>query len=670
MTSRKRPVSTAWAPPPEDKLPAPATLPADFAGWDDAEAVAPAPKPAPRIPSWQEAIFPNRTAAGGGIAPLGLTALGASAKDLAALPVNVAAGLMNMINYPMQQSVGFRRGMAGAESDAMPQNERAVMGLSMAGGPLGKVAEASVPAARAVAPLARGLANIGRGVFGGVAESAPAAAYQAATGDGAGSLANLALGGAFGGGMRTVGLAPKGVDKAAGNMAGGMSGIPEADLRKIGFLGNSEYGRRILEVAGNRRERLNELGREFLDRAVTRFDDYLPNAAEVDGIIASLPDIKTKSIIDALERSKTAVKIKGKPGSVTRGSAEVFDSPSASEFKASTSNGVEVFQDLPRIGAPGTMVPFSNVTTKRRPGLSGLLGMDEKGLPAVRRNPQVIPDVEPVGSAGYSVYQKGTKGKAVNAVPEDRAADRKIDDLIQMVKQASDVNGYIPATAAREIRKRYDAAVGDAFGKESSAYISALKNGRHEIAQVLESAAEGTPYAQAMRDYTKMYRARDKVFWDIGSDAKTQEKRIEAYLSNLFQGNKTANQKAFKEFSDLLGEDFAGRAKLLSDAKRIAPNGEIPLVSAHSTGKAGMGGGLVGGLGGLGYGLASGNPALMAASVGSLGLSALGSPALAPGLLWATDRVANMAANPVAGSLARTAGRSGRAYLQSQIAGE
>ena len=83
-----------------------------------------------------------------------------------------------------------------------------------------------------------------------------------------------------------------------------------------------------------------------------------------------------------------------------------------------------------------------------------------------------------------------------------------------------------------------------------------------------------------------------------------------------------------------------------------------------------MGGSLVGGVGGLGFGLATGNPALIAASVGSLGLSTLASPALAPGLLGVTDRVARMAANPVAGSLARTAGRSGRAYLQSQIAGE
>lgn len=669
MTSRKRPVSTAWAPPPEDKLPAPATLPADFAGWDDAEAVAPAPKPAPRIPSWQEAIFPNRTAAGGDIAPLGLAALGASAKDLAALPVNVASGLMNMINYPMQQSVGFRRGMAGVESDAMPQNERAVMGLSMAGGPLGKVAEASVPVARAAAPLAKGLANIGRGIFGGVAESAPAAVYQAATGDGSGSLANLALGGAFGGGMRTVGLAPKAIDKTAGNMAGGMSGIPEKDLRKIGFLGNSEYGQKILSVAGDRQKHVNDLGRELLDRAVRRFDEYLPNADEVNSIVANLPDVKTKSIIDALERSKTAVKIKGKPGSVTRGSAELFDAPASAEFKASASKGGEVFQDRPRLDAPNSVVPFSNVSTQRRQGISGLLGMDEKGLPAVRRNPQVIPDVEPVGSAGYSVYQKGTKGKAVNAVPEDRAADRKIDALIQTVKQASDANGYIPATAAREIRKRYDVAVFP-IGKESSAYISALKNGRHEIARILEEAAQGTPYAEKMADYTKMYRARGKVLQDLGNDANTQERRVEAYLSNLFQGNKSARQKAFTELSDLMGEDFAERAKLLSDAKRIAPTGEIPLISAHNTGKAGMGGGLIGGIGGLGYGLASGNPALMAASVGSLGLSALGSPALAPGLLGVTDRVARMAANPVAGSLARTAGRSGRAYLQSQIAGE
>lgn len=678
MTSGKKPYGEVWTPPADDKVSPPQTLPADFDGWDDAPAPIPVAqqqakaraKRTANAPGWQEAMFPNMTAAGGN--PMqDIRTFGAGFKDLAALPVNLASGAMAALAaHPGDASQDARYAMASKGQGDMDQNQRAVLGLSMAGGPIGKVFERVLPEIRSSAPLMRGLARLVRGGGAGVAESVPAATFQAAIGDFGGGMENLAIGGAAGGLMRGVGLIPKSIDKAAGNMAGSMSGIPQRDLRKIGFLGNSEYGQKILSVAGDRQKHVNDLGRELLDRTVRRFDEYLPNADEVNSIVANLPDIKTKSIIDALERSKTAVKIKGKPGSVTRGSADVFDSPAASEFKASTGGGGEVFQDLPRLGAPNSVVSFSNVSTQRRPGLSGLLGMDEKGLPAIRRNPQVIPDAEPVGSAGYSVYQKGAKGKIVNAVPEDKSADLKIDDVIRRLKQASDANGYIPATVAREIRKRYDVVVGDAFGKESSAYINALKSGRHAIAQSLEEVAQGTPYAEKMADYTRMYRARDKVFQDLGHDAKTQEKRVEGYLSNLFQGNKSAQQQAFSDLSDLLGADFAERAKLLSDAKRIAPTGEIPFVSAHNTRKAGIGGGIVGGIGGLMYGLGSGNPGLMAASAGTLGLSALGSPALAPGILWGTRNAAQAAANPYARGLANLAGRSARSMIQAENAGQ
>lgn len=551
----------AWAPPESDRLAVSRHSPVG-GGWtppqNDVMSVV-APKPAPRIPSWQEAIFPNRTAAGGDIAPLGLTALGASAKDLAALPVNLLSGAYEAIQQPTEKGAAFRRGMAGTNPGDMSQNERIVAGLSLAGGPVGKLAQAAIPAARAAAPLAQGLANFARAGYVGAAESLPAAVFQAGTGDGSGALANLALGGALGGGRQATGAAARGSNKVAGNLAESMTGIPESDLRKIGFLGNSEYGKRVLAVAGNRREHLNDLGASFLDR-VRNFDQYLPNAAEVDKIVSELPPIDGTRIIAALEKAKPKLK----------------------------------------------------------------------------------------------------------ATPESAASIAKIDNLTSIAAEFLDKDGKIPANIARQVRQEYDAVIGDAFGKESASYVNALKNGRHEIAKALEDAAteSGKPeYAQAMRDYSTRLGALDDVLRKLGGDKKTQEDRIEAYLSNLFQGNKTKQQEAFAKLSDLMGEDFAAQARILSDAKRIAPTGTIPLLSAHKTGKAGLGGGLMG----VGYGIGSGNPAIVGASLLSAGL---GSPALAPGLLGVTDRVARVAGSRNAGRLARAAEIPTRAYLQSQIAGE
>jgi len=573
VTSRKKPYGEVWTPPADDKVSPPQTLPADFDGWDDAPAPIPVAqqqakaraKRTANVPGWQEAIFPNMTAAGGN--PMqDLRTFGAGFKDLAALPANLASGAVAAIAaHPGDASQDARYAMASKGQGDMDQNQRAVLGLSMAGGPIGKAFERALPTIRSSAPLMRGLARLVRGGGAGVAESVPAATFQAAIGDFGGGMENLAIGGAAGGLMRGVGLIPKSIDKAAGNMAGSMSGIPQRDLRKIGFLGNSEYGQKILSVAGNREELLNKLGKELIDRAVVNFDAYLPDAAKVDAIVENLPPIDGKRIISALEKAKPPVK----------------------------------------------------------------------------------------------------------ATPEGRTATSGIDDLMSIAAESMDANGMIPAKVARQIRQEYDATIGDAFGKQSKSYINALKNGRHEIAQALEDVAKDKPeYAQAMQNYTKLYRARNKVFEDLGFDENTQSKRVDAYLSNLFQGTKAEKQARLKELSELLGEDFAGRAKLLSDAKRIAPTGEIPLVSAHNTGKAGMGGGIVGGIGGLMYGLGSGNPGLMAASAGTLGLSALGSPALAPGILWGTEKAAQAAANPYARGLSGLAGRSARSWLQAENAGQ
>ena len=621
-------------------------------------------KPVPSVPTWQEAVFPSRTAAGGGINPVGLTALAAAAKDVAALPVNVISGISEAIGDPTDKAAAFRRGMVGSPGD-MSQTERAIMGASFAGAPLGGLARAAIPASMSKAPVVRGLVDLARYGAAGVAESVPAAGLQAMDGEPGAALGSLAIGGTMGAGFRGVGKALQKTGSGAGNLAESMTGIPESDLRKIGVFGSSEYGQKVLSVAENRKQHVNELGDAFLDR-VRNFDQYLPNAGQIDEIVKDLPDVDVNRIIASLQKAKTGIRIKGIPGTKTEGVAEVFEGAKNPSSAGSSRRMTEVNQEFQQLSGPGDLVPFSNVTRGGRPRPAGLLGMDEKGLPAIRKNPQVIPDEEAIGGASYATTTKGTSGRSVNATPESIAADAKINQLIGLLKQAKDVNGKIPAYVARLFRQRYDQVIGDAFGKESSAYVNALKNGRHEIAKALEDAAaeSGKPeYAAAMKDYTTKLGALDDVMRKLGGDKKTQEDRIEAYLSNLFQGNKTNQQEAFKRLSDIMGSDFAERAQLLNDAKRIAPSGKIPLISAHKTGKAGLGGGVAG----VGYGIASGNPVMIGSSLLGMGL---GSPAIAPGLISAADRVSQVAGHPLAGGLARAAGRSGRAWAQSQLGGE
>jgi hypothetical protein len=637
-------------------------------------------------------------------------AFGAGLKDLAALPVNALAGLVNTLNTPINKGEAFRRGAAGAEPGAMSQNQRAVASLGLLPGyAAGRLASAAIPAATAASPLARGLMNIGRAGAVGAAESAPASLAQVAMGDNAGAVGGLALGGTLGAGIKSAGMGLRGLGKTTGNVAESMTGIPASDLRKIGFLGNSEYGQKVLAVAENRRQHLNDLGDAFLDR-VRNFDQYLPNAGEIDQIVESLPPIEGKRIIEAFEKAKP--KIKATPESaaaiakidelqnivanISKAPKKRITSPEERDAANAQASEIQKWfvssnKSKPKIGETVRFIRFGKPVEK---STNFVTGEAEKGMSVYSigengaSNQTIRSEFSDRGAyiGTGKVIGFGSDGEPLvenaknitKATPEeiDKAmyygvGKRKWEDYLGYPEKGDERvffprdprgEGKIPAAMVRKIRQEYDQVIGDAFGKESSAYVNALKNGRHEIAKALEEAAteSGKPeYAAAMKDYTTKLGALDDVMRKLGGDKKTQEDRIEGYLSNLFQGNKTNQQEAFKRLSDIMGADFAEKAQLLSDAKRIAPTGTIPLISAHKTGKAGLGGGVLG----VGYGVASGNPVLAGTSL--LG-AALGSPALSPGLISVADRVSSMAARPMAGRLARTAGRTGRALLQAE----
>ena len=557
---------------------APKTLPADFDGWDEApqdSTVAQKQQAAQtqreaHDPGWMGAIFPNLSAAGEG--PIqSLAGMKAGFKDVAALPANLISGALGFAgSAPGEGGLATREAMAGAPVSpyAETQNQRVVGGLALAGSALGgpflraipAAAQAAIPeGASTLAALAsRGgtmAKNFGRLVGAGVAESAPAAAYQAATGDVGGGLASLALGGA----LRPLSGLPKAAPGAADMVertAGALSGVPGHELAAIGPFGMSAYGREVKAAAGNPNAAY-DLGQKLSDR-IKNFDQYLPNAAEVNAMVEKLPPIKANDITAALEKSKTAL-----------------------------SNGAY-------------------------------------------------------------------------ATPADKATDDAIQQLADMVNKAADKDGKIPATLARQIKQRYDAAVGDAFGKESSAYVTALKNGRHDIAKALESAAEesGIPqYQQAMKDYTRRLSAVDKISSQLGATDATRRARAESFVSNLYGKNKTQQQKNLADLADILGEDFAQQAQAIGTAKVAMPGGALPIFPTHTTGRSMLGLGAAGSVASGGGGALAGLP-----------IAAMSSPMLASGLVAGSRGLANLAGSPAADRATLASLASLRAYLQAENA--
>lgn len=667
---------------------APKTLPADFDGWDDAppqdSTVAQKQQAArtvreARAPSWAQAFAPSTSAAlASGKNPLQDAAtLAAPFKDLAALPANLAAGLLGFGgSSPGEGGLATREAMAGAPISpyAETQNQRVVGGLALAGSALGGPFLRAVPAAVAkAAPGVAGLAarggafakNAGRLVGAGVAESAPAAAYQVATGDVGGGLASLALGGA----LRPLSGIPKAAPAAADfveKTAGALSGVPGHLLQEIGPMGSSAFGQRVKAVAGKNAP-ADELGQTLIDR-IKNFDQYLPNAAEVDEMVKKLPPVDVKRIISALEGSKNAIRIKGTPSVKTTGTAEVFGMPAKGSIPAGKGQFQEVSPEFLQLGGPGELVPFSNIAPgyKRQP--AGLLGMDEKGLPAIRKNPQVIPDAESLGETTYSQTTPGTKGKTVNVTPEAVAADRKIDQVISLLKNIADKDGKVPAYVARMIKQQYDNTVGDAWQKESSSYITALKNARHDIAKSLEEAAaeSGIPeYSLAMKEYTRKLSAVDKVAKHLGKSEATQRERVESMISNLYGANKTEKQRNFKELSDIMGEDFAEQARAIGAAKLAMPGGALPIFPTSPTGRSVLGLQLGSAATNLGFG----NPVGTALSAGiAVPTYAMSSPALASLGIPAARGLANFANSPTANRATLASLASLRAYLQAENA--
>jgi hypothetical protein len=242
------------------------------------------------------------------------------------------------------------------------------------------------------------------------------------------------------------------------------------------------------------------------------------------------------------------------------------------------------------------------------------------------------------------------KAKTGGVLSSSRATNEKIDGLIKDIAGAADETGNIPAEKFRAIRKEIDELVGDAFGKESGKFVTALKQARHQMASDLVESAKvsGHPeYVEAMQSMADKLQKADKLSSFLGKSATTRENRAESFVSNLFGKNKAERQEAVKAMGEIFGEDFLQQSKLASLAAELGPEGKAGILPRQLTGRAALGPLLAG---------ASGHFVTPGAGVVPLALS---SPRLAGATLSLSDQAANLASNPRLQGVASSVGRAG-----------
>lgn len=249
-----------------------------------------------------------------------------------------------------------------------------------------------------------------------------------------------------------------------------------------------------------------------------------------------------------------------------------------------------------------------------------------------------------------------SQGKSLEDVGKSLIKDHGIsgEGLQSILKKARDkssttlkqIDHELPANQFRGLRKGLDVNID--FTQEGSDIVNrALKNGRLQMKNDLIAAAEssGNPeYVEAMKSWTSKLGKRDAILEEIGANAKSREKKVGQFLSTLFNKNKETKQKALADISEVFGEDFVKKAKLLQMSDEIIADGSgnfAKILPNYPTGKAGTA--LTPGAAQIYYGVQTGSPGMIASGIGTAGAASpmIGSKMLSAAELadWMSDRL-------------------------------
>ena len=175
------------------------------------------------------------------------------------------------------------------------------------------------------------------------------------------------------------------------------------------------------------------------------------------------------------------------------------------------------------------------------------------------------------------------------AIGSAKSGNEKILSIIDDVSKMGD---ELPAKKFLDLRRKIDNEIGDSFGKESNSYITALKGTRRKMKEILIDAGNnsGNPeYAEAMNSLAIKMDAIDRLKGYIGKSEQARARKVEGFISNLFNKNKTDAQETIRDLGEVFGEDFLKESKLARLAGELGESGKPALLPRQTTGRSLLG---------------------------------------------------------------------------------
>jgi len=205
-----------------------------------------------------------------------------------------------------------------------------------------------------------------------------------------------------------------------------------------------------------------------------------------------------------------------------------------------------------------------------------------------------------------NVLQEIDNAKVIEGSPSAIAANKRLDELKNIYTKVA-AEKPVNAKNYRELRKQLDYEIQSAFNKdpgEASIFEKQAMKIRTAMKKELENAAElsGNPeYVDAMKNWHDKINKLDKLKSFLGKNSTTRGNRAESFVANLFNKNKTQQQKILKDISDIFGNDFNAEAKLTYLANELGPEGKASWLPRWTTGRS---------LWAKGLGMTTGSPAI------------------------------------------------------------
>lgn len=343
------------------------------------------------------------------------------------------------------------------------------------------------------------------------------------------SAAEIALGGPIG---TVAGKAVKGVVKGAAKITGdalvnldNVAGRIAEGSTKVSEealrMSGTKSGREALKAAANKQF---EIGKELVDM-IDNADEFIPERAIVENALNDMPDINMKPVLNAIEKAKV--------------------------YEAS---------------------PTAIAANKRLDGLKDIY------LKLSKQNIDV-----PIMQKGATGTEPGLQVYNPNALATDAAQ--------QVGTAKATVDVPLKATDFREVRRQLDNEIKSAFDKdpgEATEFEKQARRIRLVMKNELIKAAEKSgnkEYVDAMKTWSDKIDKVDAIKSFLGKNATTRANRVESFVANLFNKNKTQQQKTLQDISQVFGKDFVEKSRLTYLANQLGDEGTASWLPQWTTGR-------------------------------------------------------------------------------------